>query len=122
MKETLDQVRQLYTDERFDDALRLIENKSKTNDLPPNLLILKGRLIQLSEKGNYELLDAERCFLDVLEQDHENVTALLELGWLHVNVLNNSSQGMIYFDRALTITKKLAKEAMDGKSKCAKRA
>jgi len=118
LKETLFRARALYEEEKFDDALSVIESYGKNCDLSPNLLVLKGRLIQLADGGRFELQDAQQAFLEALEHDNCHIVALLELGWFYLNVCDDASKAATYFGRVTKICVELEREAQEGKKKC----
>jgi Tfp pilus assembly protein PilF len=93
----LDEVRKLYKTNRYDDALNVLADYERVQDLSAEMLLLKGRLIQLSESGSRPLSEAKRCFMDALRQDKDNINALLELGWLYTNVLGDRDAGRACF-------------------------
>lgn len=114
----LTQARSLYQRQSFDDALVILERYAETNELTAEMLLLKGRLIQLSESGRYDLSEAKKCFLTALEQDAENIKAMLELGWLSLNVLDDAVKAREYFNRALAVTNTAKQDALNGLEKC----
>ena len=114
----LDQVRVLYIKRSFDDALMVLDCYAEKNELTSEMLIWKGRLIQLAEPGKYELEDAKKCFLKALEHDADNVKAMLELGWLAFGVFDDVIEARGYFNRALAAADGLHQEAIGALEKC----
>jgi tetratricopeptide (TPR) repeat protein len=114
----LAQVRLLYQQQNFDDALVVLGRYAAHNDLTVEMLLLKGRLIQLSESGKYDLSEAKQCFLKALEQDVESIKVMLELGWLLLNVLEEPAEARQYFNRALAVIDAAQKEARAGLDNC----
>lgn len=109
----LAQVRFLYLRRCFDDALAVLDCYAEKSELTSEMLVLKGRLIQLAEPGRYELADAKKCFLKALECDGDNVKAMLELGWLAFGVLDDVIEAREYFNRALATVDGFRQEAID---------
>lgn len=121
IEDLLVEVRGLYQSKKYDEALSLIYTYSKKCDLSVELLVLKGRLIQLSSGEEYALSLVIECFESALKQDKNSLDALIELGWFYMNVLDNADVGLDYFKRAINVCDNYAKEAKLGiaKSKCA---
>lgn len=114
----LAQIRFLYLKRCFDDALTVLDHYEEKNDLTSEMLIWKGRLIQLAEPNKYELADAKKCFLKALEHDVDNVKAMLELGWLAFGVFDDVVEARDYFNRALASADELRQEAIGALEKC----
>ncbi|MGO4703497.1 tetratricopeptide repeat protein [Dyella sp. 2RAB6] len=114
----LAQVRFLYLKRCFDDALAVLDRFAEKNELTSEMLVLKGRLIQLAEPDKYELADAKKCFLKALEYDGDNVKAMLELGWLAFGVFDDVVEARDYFNRALATAEGFRQEAVDALEKC----
>lgn len=114
----LTQVRILYQAQSYDDALAVLERYATSNELSTEMLLLKSRLIQLSETGRYDLLEAKQCLLQALGRDAENSKAMLELGWLCLNVFDEVTEAREYFIQALAVTRLAEKEASEGLKKC----
>lgn len=118
INETLDTVRELYASRSYDVALSKLDDYEENYELTAEMLLLKGRLIQLSEKGDRSLLDAKKCFLSALRQDKENVNTLLELGWLCASVLGKPEEGKKYFSKVMEKCATLREEAIKGLNAC----
>ena len=104
-------------DESYDIALDIIDQQA---DLCASDLVLKGRIIQLSKGGEgRDVHDAAEAFRRALVLDPEYVPALLELGWIHLSVLDDPLRGKEHFDRAVGIVKRQAIEALRGSIECA---
>ena len=114
VNELLERVRDLYQVKKFDEALTELAVYEQQYDLSSEMLLLKGRLIQLSESGSRPLSEAKQCFLDVLRLDKNNMSALIELGWLCVSVLNEYEAGREYFLEALMKCDAFRDEATKG--------
>jgi Tfp pilus assembly protein PilF len=114
----LTQIRLLYQRQNYEDALTVLDRYAEQSELPVEMLLLKGRLIQLSESGAHDLAEAKECFLDALKQDARSIGAMLELGWLHLNVLEDPTEARKYFNQALEVTVESQKDARNGIDKC----
>lgn len=116
--DVLAQVRLLYVKRCFDDALTMLDCYEEKNELTSEMLILKGRLIQLAGPNKHELADAKKCFLKVLEHDADNFKAVLELGWFAFGVLDDVTEARGYFNRALALADEIRQEAIGALEKC----
>lgn len=114
ISETLDKVRVLYASKNFDAALSELDEYEKQHELTTEMLLLKGRLIQLSESGERSLSEAKECFLIALRQDNENINVLLEIGWICISVLGEVEEGRGYFSKAIEKCSALSAEATRG--------
>lgn len=101
----------------YDKALRVVEDLCKDADAWPDLLVLKGDLIQVTDEGAYTLEDAEAAYNEAIEIDPAHVEAYTELSELYASVLdepekarNVRQQGK---DAILRAWKKLADTAAD---------
>jgi hypothetical protein len=109
----------LIDKERFDEALSLISVIESARSLTLPELLLKGRCIQLaSGTGTPPLSEAERSFIQALEQDAEYVPALLELGWFYFLVEDDAKKAMPMFERVLALSLNQLREAIRGKRDC----
>jgi hypothetical protein len=119
MDNRLDTLAVLIQEKRFDEALSLISSIEKSRNLTFSELLLKGRSIQLaSGNGTPPLGEAERAFIQILEQDGDYVPALLELGWFYFAVENDAMRAMPLFERAISLSLEQLKEAIRGKKEC----
>jgi tetratricopeptide (TPR) repeat protein len=104
-------------DGSYDVALDIIDKQA---ELGASDLVLKGRLIQLSTGGEgREVDDAAAAFHRALLLDPEYVPALLELGWMYFSVFDDPKQAKEHFDRAISIVRRQAIEALRGSIQCA---
>lgn len=110
------QVGAMLREERFDEALSLIESLERP--LTSAELVLKGRAIQLSTGHSAQLDEAEGAFREALALDDEYVPALLELGWYYFAVADDPHQGLECFRRALALSEGAIREATEGVSRC----
>jgi len=117
LQNVLNNVRNLYASEEYDNALILLRDYETKNDLSVNLLILKSRLIQLSNSTLVDLKEAESALLSAIDQDKENIQALLETGWFYLNVFDDAKKSLEYFYKADEIISRAGDEAKEGISK-----
>lgn len=83
-------------------AISLMVEYSEQVDLSPDLLVEKGRLIQLSSDDvNLTLDDAFVCFKKALDINEHHLGALSELGWHYLNIEDDAKKAKPYFELAL---------------------
>ena len=108
----------LLEQHRFDGVSDLLDSEEELRALTPRELVIRGRVIQLGNGERHSLPEAEAAFLQALDMDPEYVPALLELGWYYHAVQDDASQGLAYFERALTEARELIIEAEKGRDEC----
>ena len=111
-------VRSLVDRAEFDEAGRVFSKLEERRPLAPAELVSWGRIIQLGSGQSATLEDAERKFKKALEVDDEYIPALIELGWFHHAVRDDTKCGLDYFKRALAIIHRLREEAERGRDEC----
>lgn len=98
----LGKVQLLGQSRRVDQAINLLNECNELVDLSPDLLVEKGKLIQLSSDDiNLTLDDAVMCFKKALSLNEFHIGALSELGWYYLNVEDDAKEAKPYFDLAL---------------------
>jgi tetratricopeptide (TPR) repeat protein len=108
----------LCDDERFDEALGVIEQARPSEGCCADLLVWKAKCLQL---GDHATLDeVEGTLRDAIACDEENVDAWGELGWFLLNVRDQAEKAQEAFVRALRIQAKANTEVLIGLVKCAK--
>jgi hypothetical protein len=119
MNRDADALKLLISEEKFDEVLSLISGIEGTRRLTVSELILKGSSVQLSSGvGTPPLSEAERAYLDALEQDSEYVPALIELGWFYYAVEDDARMALPLFERAIAVGLEQLREAIKGKRDC----
>lgn len=87
-------------------------------DLPPYLLVLKARIIQLAEESaDYTLEDVEESLLQAIQIEPDNLAAYIELGYFYYAVADQSDRSLSFFERAQEYAEKSLLSAMLGKAK-----
>lgn len=114
----LTHIRTLYQAQSYDDALIVLERYATSSELSTEMLLLKSRLIQLSDTGEHDLAEAKQCLLQALDRDAENAKPLLDLGWLCLNVFDEVGEAKEYFNQALAVTRLAERDAIEGLKKC----
>ena len=118
MKASLKEIKNRYREGRYKEALALIETIEREGLLHPEVLVWKGRCIQLDdERTAYELSDAEQAYKQALSIDNEFTPAIVELAYLYLNVLDDAKQANTLFKKAVHSYKMLMTEAVVGLAK-----
>lgn len=102
INELLDKVYKLKNEKNYDASLSCLIESDEIVELSPQLLVEKGRLIQLSsEEISLDLQDAIDCFKRALLLDEEHAPALIELGYFYLNVEDDVKQAKSFFSAAM---------------------
>ena len=117
MKNLLSEIRQLYVDERYDDAFRLADNSEQSGTVNPALLVWKQRSFLLAEHPTADLDKVEYWLRQALELDDEYLPAL-ELGYFYLNVMDDSLRALPMFERARQLVTEHATDTVIGISEC----
>lgn len=100
--ELFDKVCKLKNEKSYDASLNCLIESDEIVELSPQLLVEKGRLIQLSsEEINLDLHDAIDCFKKALLIDKGYAPALIELGYFYLNVEDDAKQAKSLFLAAM---------------------
>jgi tetratricopeptide (TPR) repeat protein len=92
LQEQFKQAKALAADGQCDQALKQVEALCEITDAWPDLLVLKGDLIQVSERGDYSLRDAEEAYRQAIDIDPAHIEAYIELSELYSTVLQQADQ------------------------------
>ena len=115
----LDEIKNKYEQGKYQEAIALIEKVEQEGLITPDVLVWKGRCLQLiDEESSYQLSDIESTFKEALEIDAEFTPAIIELAWFYLNVLDDASKAIPLFDKAINLHKQLITEAVSGMAKC----
>jgi tetratricopeptide (TPR) repeat protein len=82
------------------EPLRLVEEGLSVFPRCAKLLCLKGDLIQLSDGGQYDLADAQRCYQRAADLAPDSSEAFESLGFFYDAIDSNLEQAEIAFRRA----------------------
>lgn len=109
----------LRAEEKFDEAVEELLRIGRERALTPPELVLKGMLIQMgSEAVPCTLADVEEAYREALAIDENYVPALIELGWVHYAVLDETAKALPLFESAIEVARAQFLEAIEGKMKC----
>ncbi len=119
MNVLLQDLKNNYKEGKYQEALRLIEKAEREGFLCPEVLVWKGRCLQLLDGDTgYQLSDIENTFKQALEMDEDFTPAIVELAWFYLNVLDDAKRAAELFEKAVNSQKQLLTEAVVGKAKC----
>jgi tetratricopeptide (TPR) repeat protein len=120
VEKALETVRALSDEERFDEAIGVLEELASKVGEKSNCLVTKGRLILLSESDRYKAEDALQCFERALEVGNDSAEALLEIGWYFLTYENSAARAKPWFElaKSAAITPAECDEAEDGLAAC----
>lgn len=103
---------------KYSQALKLADDLLRDWPDQPQLLVLRGRLIQLQESPSGPTLDdAKSAFERAIDLDPESPAALIELGHYFYAVEDDSKRAAQCFEQAVHLTKQLLKDALMGQAK-----
>lgn len=117
MSNPLEEIKSKYKTGEYADALSLVEKTEREGLLDPEILVWKGRCLQLVDHTSYELSDIENMFKQALDMNPELTPALQELGWFYLNVLDDAAKAIELFDRAIAVLRHQLTDAVIGKTK-----
>jgi tetratricopeptide (TPR) repeat protein len=119
MNNSLEDIKLLYKLQRYREAISLIELLEEENHLYPDLLVWKGRCLQLIDyEPKYQFADIEKAFREALNFDNENLLALVELAYFYLNVADDAERASKLFEKAINLYKEQMTEAVVGMTKC----
>lgn len=93
MNTKLNTIKKLIKEERYDEALHKVIILERMVGDSPDILSLKGDLIQLTNyDGAFDLQDAADCYKKIIEQCPYNFEAYIELYKFYKNVINDEEK------------------------------
>jgi tetratricopeptide (TPR) repeat protein len=106
LQDKFKRARELASHGQHEQAMRLVEELCEQADAWPELLVLKGDLIQLTDDDRYNLSDAEVAYSQAIDMDPYHVEAYAELAEFYASAMNNE-------DKASQMRKQGMKALMD---------
>jgi predicted Zn-dependent protease len=107
----------LMEDEKYDRAMKRLEELRKTWPGSAPLLVLWARLVQLQESPTHTLNDAKRALQQAIELDKQSSAAAIELGHFLDNVEDDPQTASKNFAQAITTARHLLIEGLLGQAK-----
>lgn len=117
-QDVIEQIRLLYDDDKYEEAVRLAEEFEQKGTVSPALLLWKSRSLLLSDLPEYELDDVERWLLQALDLDSDYLPALLELGFFYLRTMDDVKRAWPLFERARDVCTEDATDTVIGLSEC----
>ena len=114
----LEKIRELSDENRFDEAVKVIEAAEPREGCCADLLVWKARYLQLGDKASVEQVDA--ILHTAVACDPESAEAWAELGWFLLNVFDKAREAHDAFSRALAIQAKFNTDLLTGFIRCAR--
>jgi tetratricopeptide (TPR) repeat protein len=120
MSSLLDDIKTLYKDARYKDALSLIETaEGEAVFIHPSILVWKSRCLQLTEDSDsHQFSDIEASLKQALAIDEEYIPAIIDLAYFHLNVLDDAGAAEELFERAINLCRDQITEAITGRALC----
>jgi hypothetical protein len=119
MKDVITEIRRLYDDDKYEEAVRLAEEFEQEGAVTPALLLWKSRSLLLSEDlQEYELDDVQRWLQQALDLDSDYLPALLELGFFYLRTMDDVKKAWPLFERARDVCTDNATDTVIGLSEC----
>jgi tetratricopeptide (TPR) repeat protein len=120
MSSLLDDIKTLYRDARYKDALSLIETaEGGVGFIHPSILVWKSRCLQLAEDfGPHQFSDIEASLKQALAMDEEYIPAVIDLAYFYLNVLDDAGAAKELFERAISLCRDEMTEAVTGLAQC----
>src|SRR5438552_2787186 len=103
MSLSMETIKTEYEKGDYAKALYLIERMEAHGLVHPDILVWKGRCLQLIDRNSYRLSDIENTFKQALILDAEYVPALVELGWFYLNVYDDAPRASELFGKAISV-------------------
>lgn len=118
-KSILTQIDSLYSEEKYGEALEILNSEDLRNLENPYLLVCKSRCLQLYDNGPLDALkQAELCLEKALEVDADYLPALIDLAYFYSRVMDNSKKGKELFEKAIQLSKEEYVESLVGLIEC----
>jgi predicted Zn-dependent protease len=107
----------LVDDEKYDRALKRLEELRATSPGNAQLNVLWAKLVQLQEKPAHTLNDAKRALQQAVELDRQSPAAAIELGHFLDNVEDDPQAAAKAFAQGITAARHLLIEGLLGQAK-----
>lgn len=107
----------LADDEKYDRALKRLEEFRKNWSGNSHLYLLWAKLVQLQDEPIHTLNDAKRAIQQAVEFDKQSPMAAIELGYFLDNVEDDPQAAMKAFSQGITTARHLLIEGLLGQAK-----
>jgi tetratricopeptide (TPR) repeat protein len=113
----LSDVMALWEDEKYDRALKRVEELRESWPGNPQLRVMWAKLVQLTDKPTHSLIDAKRVLQQAIELDKQSPAAAIELGHLLDNVEDDPQAASKSFAQGIVTARHLLIEGLLGQAK-----
>jgi predicted Zn-dependent protease len=110
-------VTSLLEDEKYDRALKRLEELRKNWPGSAQLQVLWAKLVQLQDEPTHTLSDAKRALQQAVELDKQSPAAVIELGYFLDNVEDDPQAATKAFTQGITTARHLLIEGLLGHAK-----
>lgn len=110
-------VRALQSDEKYDRALKRVEEMQKTWPGNAHLLVLWARLVQLQEEPTHSLNEVKRSLQQAIELDKDSPEAAFELGYFLDSVEDDPNSAAKAFAQGIASARHHLIEGLLGQAK-----
>jgi tetratricopeptide (TPR) repeat protein len=111
-------IRRLYKEGKYSEILCYVDELLQKGYVTAELLVRKAMCLQLLDPPVGEFEEVERTFKAALDLDPKSTQALIEYGWYKLNVLDQASEALTLFRRALSLQAEMNTEVVTGILKC----
>lgn len=120
MSRLLDDIKTLYREGNYKEALGLIETiEGGAGIIHPSILVWKSRCLQLAEDtAPYQFSDIEASLKRALSIDEEYLPAIIDLAYFYLNVLDDAGAAKELFERAIKLCREEVTEVITGLAQC----
>lgn len=116
--DVINEIRLLFDDDKYEEAVRLAEEAEKKGVVSPALLLWKSRSLLLSDLTEYELDTVEKWLQQALDLDSDYLPALLELGFFYLRTMDDVKKAWPLFERARDVCTDDATDTVIGLTEC----
>ena len=119
-KSILNKVKSLYATEKYEEAFEILNSEDSRNIENPSFLVWKSRcLLLLNDNVPSDSLRQAELYLEkALDIDADYLSALIDLAYFHLYVLDNSKKGKKLFEKAIQLSKEKYVESLVGLVEC----
>jgi lipopolysaccharide biosynthesis regulator YciM len=119
MSHTMNEVYKLINTGDYQQAITELEILEKGLVLNPNILVLKGICLQLTdEDSRYSLSDVEEMFKEAYRIDRECLEAIVELAWFNLNINDDAQTAIKLFEQVFESYREKMTEIVIGVAQC----
>lgn len=118
MHELLVEIKKKYTEDKYDEAIKLLDKAIDKCILYPEILLQKASCLQLSKNNNIKIEDIEKLYLTALSIDEGYYNSLIEFANFQFAVMDRTKLAKEYFEKALSVLTGPITETIIGIARC----